>query len=136
MTPLVCDCSVTAAWCLQDETSAAADSLLHSGDESSFLVPAIWPAEMANVLWAAERRDRISAADAEAALTALHRLPLRIDTPTPDTSRVLLGVARARDLSAYDAAYLELAMRVGAPLATFDRQLRGAAEAAGVRLAL
>lgn len=64
MKALVCDSSVSAAWCLDDETSIAADKVLAMAAGAEILVPAIWPAEMANVFWAAERRGRISAVDA------------------------------------------------------------------------
>ena len=134
MKALVCDCSVSAAWCLDDEMSAAADEVLALAAGAEILVPAIWPAEMANVLWAAERHGRIDAADADAALAALARLPVRVDPGAPDSAQGLLIVARSRNLSAYDAAYLELALRHGAPLATLDRQLGEAAHAAGVEL--
>jgi len=135
MKALVCDCSVSAAWCLDDEASAAADEVLTLAAGAEILVPAIWPAEMANVFWAAERRDRITAVDADAALVALGRLPIRVDPGAPDSAQRLLTVARAHNLSAYDAAYLELALRHGVPLATLDRQLGEAAHAAGVNLA-
>jgi len=134
MRALVCDCSVSAAWCLADETSAAADEVLGLAAGAEILVPAIWSAEMANVFWAAERRGRIAAADADAALAALARLPIRVDSGSPDAPQRLLSVARARNLSAYDAAYLELAIRKGVPLATLDRLLGEAARAAGVEL--
>ncbi len=136
MKALVCDCSVSAAWCLDDETSAAADQVLELSAGGEILVPAIWPAEMANVLWAAERRGRISTVDADAALAAFGRLPIRVDPDTPNSARRLLEVARVRELSAYDAAYLELALRHGVPLATLDRRLGAAAQAAGVELAV
>jgi len=136
MKALVCDCSVSAAWCLEDETSAAADEVLALAAGAEILVPPIWAAEMANVFWAAERRGRISAVDADAALAALGRLPIRVDTGTPDSAHRLLLVARARNLSAYDASYLELALRQGVPLATLDRRLSEAAHAAGVELVM
>ncbi len=134
MKALVCDCSVSAAWCLADETSAAADEVLALAAGAEILVPAIWPAEMANVFWAAERRGRISAVDADAALAALGRLPIRVDPGAPDSAQRLLVLARAQGVSAYDAAYLELALRQGLPLATLDRRLGDAARAAGVEM--
>lgn len=136
MKALVCDCSVSAAWCLDDETSAAADEVLALVAGAEILVPAIWSAEMANVFWTAERRGRIDAADADAALAALARLPIRVDPATTDSAHQLLILSRAHNLSACDAAYLELALRHGVPLATLDRQLAEAAVAAGVELAI
>lgn len=133
MKALVCDCSISAAWCLPDEANEVADGILRRLGETELRVPAIWTAEMANVLWAAERRGRITGADAEAALAAIARLPLRVDTPGPPPGR-LLAAARANELSAYDAAYLELALRERLPLATLDGSLAEAARSAGVQL--
>jgi predicted nucleic acid-binding protein len=130
----VCDCSVTASWCLRDESNAAADRVLAMAAESEVVVPAIWPAEMANVLWAAERRGRIDAGDAEAALAALRRLRMRIVAPEDGLAARLLVTARARELSAYDASYLDLALHEGLPLATLDARMIDAAQAAGVKL--
>lgn len=134
MTAVVCDCSVSAAWCLQDDTSDAADRIFDQIGTGEIIVPAIWPAEMANVLWAAERHGRISHADAVAALAAVLRLRLRADPSGAASSMALLQVARSSGLSAYDAAYLELALREGLPLATLDRPLAKAARLAGVQL--
>jgi predicted nucleic acid-binding protein len=134
MSGVVCDCSVTAAWCLRDETNAAADRILDLAREAELVVPAVWPFEMANVLAAAERRGRIRPADADRALAALARLPLRmagIDASLPGR---LLRVARDSGLSAYDASYLQLALSEGLPLATLDRELAAVGRAAGIEI--
>jgi predicted nucleic acid-binding protein len=134
MSAFICDCSVTASWCLRDESNAAADRVLAMAVEGEIVVPAIWPAEMANVLWAAERRGRIDAGDAEAALAALRRLRMRIVAPEEGLAGRLLVTARTRELSAYDASYLDLALHEGLPLATLDARMIDAAQAAGVKL--
>ncbi|MBI5015091.1 MAG: type II toxin-antitoxin system VapC family toxin [Deltaproteobacteria bacterium] len=131
---LVLDCSVSAAWCLKDEANAAADSVLAALAPDGALVPALWAVEMANILVMAERRGRISPGDADRAVELLGQLPLRLDPAGADTMRRARTVARENGLTAYDASYLELAMRAGVPLATFDGDLAEAAGRQGVRV--
>jgi predicted nucleic acid-binding protein len=88
--------------------------------------------EIRNTLVISERRQRITSAQSIQILTHLDELPLRLDV-TPD-SPVVMALARARGLTVYDAAYLELALRLMVPLATLDRALIAAAPAAGVDL--
>ena len=96
-------------------------------------VPAIWHLEIANVLALSERRGRIAPANSSEFIALLETLDVVIDEETP--SRALgrvLDLARAERLTAYDAAYLELAMRRGIPLASKDADLCDAAERLGV----
>ncbi len=91
-------------------------------------MPSIWALEVANALLIAERRRRISQADSTAAWAALQKLPLETDDETSRRAGSnTLALARQQRLSVYDAAYLELAMRQGAPLASLDTVLRDAA---------
>lgn len=132
---MVVDASVTAAWCFEDEETKYARRLLKRSRDIVFYVPAIWPLEMTNVLLVNERRKRINAADTVRFVMLLNELAIQVDRPPamqPFDSTLLL--ARAHGLSAYDAAYLELALRKGVPLATLDARLRAAAKLAGVRL--
>lgn len=132
MSPFVVDCSVTMAWCFEDEVSAFTDRVLESLRESEAFVPQVWSLEITNVLAVAERRKRITAAASTRFLELLAELPIRTDSGADP--RRLLAVARQTGLSAYDASYLELAMREGFPLATNDRTLSAAARKSGVRL--
>jgi predicted nucleic acid-binding protein len=132
---IVVDGSVTGAWCLRDEHNAAADRLLATVAEEGGVVPALWPAEMANILVMAERRGRITAADAERCVELLRHLPLTIDPADGETLGRTRALAREHGLTAYDAWYLEVALRLALPLATFDRTLGGAAQSAGIDLA-
>ncbi len=132
MSRFVLDCSVSAAWCLSDESSEAAEKILYrlAGEEA--VVTPLWIAEMANVLVMAERRGRITPADASRAVELVLSLPIQVefaDLRTLNASRLL---AREYELSAYDASYLELAQREGLPLATMDRTLSMAARRCGV----
>ena len=134
MTRFVLDCSVSAAWCLADETSAASDRYLGLLEEGEASVPSLWVAEMANVLVTAERQRRMTMEDAKLALELLDRLPIRIEQADSKTMARVHGLAIEHRLTAYDASYLDLALTQGLPLVSFDRDVRRAAEAAGVRL--
>ena len=133
--PVVLDASVVLAWHFQDEASEYADRVLDRVGDEGAIVPPIWPLEVANGLAMAERRKRVAGADASrisAALAALH-----IDWRELSLNQALgpvLDLALQYGLTAYDAAYLELAMREGLPLATEDEDLRTAAGRAGVPL--
>ena len=132
----VLDASVAVAWCFEDETTKFTESvldLLSAGVEA--LVPSIWPVEVANALLIAERRNRVALARVAAILQKIAGLP--IAAMPIDSARAfdhILPVARQHSLSGYDAAYLELALRQGLPLATLDEQLRRAAKTTGVVL--
>ena len=127
---IVLDCSVTVAWLLEDEASEAADELLDQAMEARCMAPNLWWAEIRNVLIISERRGRVTPEEIEAGLRWLNMLDIRLDR-TPDSAAVL-RLARGHRLSVYDAMYLELALREGGLLATFDRKLAGAARAEGV----
>lgn len=129
----VLDCSVTMAWVFSDETSAATDSLRESLIDDSAFVPALWPIETANVLLMATRRGRITKSDWQRIREDLQALPVNIDDVATDRVwGAALDVADAYRISAYDAMYLELALRLRLPLATLDRALATAAVASGV----
>ena len=131
----VVDNSVVMAWCFEDEASTYTEGVLDQLRGTQALVPVIWPLEAANVLLIAERRDRLTEAQAAHFAQLLQGLPILVEEA--DAARTLgpiLAVGRAHRLSAYDAAYLELAARQGLPLATQDSRLRKAAGNAGVAL--
>jgi predicted nucleic acid-binding protein len=130
---LVLDCSVSMAWCFEDECDAYADSVLAALAEAEACVPSIWTAEVANVLLVAERRQRITVADSAQFVELLGHLPIAVDEGGCRRCHgPVLDLARRTGLSAYDACYLDLAMRLGAPLATRDDRLREAASGNGV----
>jgi predicted nucleic acid-binding protein len=129
----VLDASATLAWCFEDERTAPAVSMLERLRDQEALVPPLWLLELANGLIVAERRGRITRAESTRFLGLVGELPIRIDqTSTLNLASSLMELAREYDLSAYDAAYLELALRLGQPLATLDERLRSAADRAGV----
>lgn len=130
----VLDCSVSAAWCLQEAESETAEKTLALLGRAVALVPALWLVEMTNVLVVAQRRGRITPADAVRAEELLRVLPISIDPVRQENLPRLRAVALEYGLTAYDAGYLEIAMRTRLPLATLDEGLRKAAKRAGVGL--
>lgn len=133
----VLDCSLALAWALPDETSARADRFLARGSrEDAFWVPALWWYELTNALTMAQRRRRLADADVARLLELYGGLPIHTDTFLGrDAAWRFHSLALEFALSAYDAAYLELAQRRGLALATLDRQLATAARKAGVKIA-
>ena len=99
-------------------------------------VPFLWPLEMANVLVLAERRRQITPARATALLEEIQKWAIQLDAAGVHRAfHQILTAAREHDLTSYDAAYLELALHEGLPLATLDKDLRRAARALGVAIA-
>ena len=129
----VLDASIAMAWCFEDEATSATRGLLDRLSIEGGYVPGIWPIEVANVLTLAERRRRITPADSAEFIGMLEGLSILVDegTTTRAFGRVL-DLAREAGLTAYDAAYLELSMRLGVPLATKDGPLGDAARRLGV----
>jgi predicted nucleic acid-binding protein len=135
MKRFVLDCSVAAAWCFADQKNAYVDSVLeHFSEGYEALVPSLWVLEVVNVLALAERRKRLLPAEAEHFFELYSSLPIILDRATASVGehRALLSLCRAHGLTAYDAAYLETAIRNGIPLATQDEALRAACRQGGV----
>ena len=131
----VVDASVALAWCFEDEESAIAARVLARLEEDAGVAPSIWPLEVANGLRSAERRGRIDERELSGVLRLLEALPIEVEGMSLDRALGdVLPLARAVGLSSYDAAYLDLALRKGLPLATADEYLAQAAVAAGVEL--
>jgi predicted nucleic acid-binding protein len=133
---LVLDASETISWCFEDEASPQSEALLDLLKTSAIaVVPSIWRVEVANALLMAERRHRIASDGTVAFLDVLFKLNVVADSESDD---IVLGriVALARDkgLTAYDASYLELAIRMNVPIATRDARLIKAEESCGVAL--
>jgi predicted nucleic acid-binding protein len=134
VTGFVLDASVAVAWCFDDEGTPAAWALLDRLDTAQGYVPALWALEIGNILLGAERRRRITQARAVLFLGILGDLDIRVDPDLPGRAlRDVLPLARERGLTTYDATYLELAMRLGLPLATKDAALIRAAKALRIR---
>ena len=136
MSAFIPDASVSMAWCFEDETNAYSESLLArlEADEEA-LVPSLWPLEVANALVKAKQRGRVTETQIIGFLEDLSEFAINVDTRGIDRSLTEVRfLAEQYQLTLYDAAYLELAMRSGTPLATLDEQLRQAALAAGIQV--
>jgi len=133
---LVLDASVAVAWCFEDEATSLTEGILDLlAKGTTVVVPTVWPLEVANAMLSAERKKRISVAQAAAFLRRVAAFPISIDTlPIGRAFDQILSVGRLHELTAYDAAYLELALREALPLATLDDALRRSANTAGVGL--
>jgi predicted nucleic acid-binding protein len=130
----VVDASVSAAWFLPDEATPATEAALQATAAQDVWVPALWLLEIGNLLLSAQRRKRVTADKRRVLAAAAGALRLKVDRE-PVTIAVLDELAARFGLSAYDAAYLELALRRGLPLATLDDALIAAMAKAGVAAA-
>jgi predicted nucleic acid-binding protein len=131
----VLDCSVTMAWCFDDEATPYTDGVRDALADMRAVVPSIWPLEVANATIVGERRKRLDEARNRRFINLLEALPIVVDDETGNRAfSDISHLARTYQLSAYDAAYLELAVRRGLPLACLDSKLKAAATAAGVLL--
>jgi predicted nucleic acid-binding protein len=129
---MVLDSSIVGCWCFPDESSPTADAAFGRLGTEEAIVPVLRWFEVRNVLVINERRAGSTRPGSAAFLADLETLPITFDRQSD--SETVLALARAHRLTVYDAAYLELARRLDAPLATLDRKLAAAARAAGVSL--
>jgi predicted nucleic acid-binding protein len=131
----VLDASVTLAWCFEDEKSVATQALLLGLKDQTkdAIVPGIWTLEVSNILVIAERQKRISYAEMMLCFEMLELLAIEIDNETCSKAfHDIAALAHSKKMTTYDAAYLELAIRRGIPLATKDKDLRKSAELLGL----
>lgn len=126
----VLDCSTTMAWCFEDETNTYTEMVLGSllkGYEAR--VPPLWKLEVTNVLLMAIKKNRINSLIAHNFKNTLTQLPIKIDDDA--NNRIfdtVYELGKELNLTAYDAAYLELALRESIPIATQDTALIRAAK--------
>lgn len=130
---IVVDASIAASWCFEDEASGPGDELLDQVARLGAVVPSLWHLEIGNILRQAERRKRIAESSSQQKLQLLAGLPIETDAETSARAwSATLLLARRHTLTVYDAAYLELALRRGLPLASKDHDLLAAAQSEGV----
>ena len=127
----VVDASVSAAWFLPDEATPATEAALQATATHDVWVPVLWLLEVGNLLLRAQRRQRITADKRRELAGAAAALRIRVDRE-PVALAALDELAARHGLTAYDAVYLELALRRGLPLATLDGALLSAMAEAGV----
>jgi predicted nucleic acid-binding protein len=133
MTAFVIDASTVLAWCFEEDSSGTTDAVIDLVAAKGAAVPSLWSLEVANALVLAERRGRIMPAESAAFVAMIEEMPIEVDRATHARAlRETIALARQLKLTAYDAAYLELAMRLNIPLVTGDNALRKAAQRQGV----
>lgn len=133
--PFVLDNSVVTGWYLSDQSSDYSSAIAKRLESDRALVPPLWQMELANVLRTACTKGKLPLAHARQIMDTLGKLPIEVDAGPAPGQRQLFELAMRYNLSSYDAAYLELAMRHGLAIATLDAQLKLAAVAAGVDVA-
>jgi len=130
--PFVVDASVAACWFMPDERHPVADAAYRRIGLDPAVTPGLWWFELRNVLIVSERRGRLDSTKTARVMRLLRGLPVMIDLDVEEDA--LMQLARRHRLTIYDAAYLELALRRGYPLATLDAELAVAARAEAVRV--
>jgi predicted nucleic acid-binding protein len=135
---LVLDASAVMAWFVQRSDpgeAALADEILSSVERDEAVVPALWFIEVVNGLLVAERNRPTRPSKAARFLAELAAMPIAEDRVRPSAVQgEILTLARMYGLTSYDAVYLELVLRTGRTLATFDQKLAKAVRKAGGRV--
>lgn len=132
---LVLDASVALAWALGDEQNLGPELLAQLTTIETATVPGHWILEVTNGLRMAVKRRRLESGDPTQVMARIRNQPIEVDPETPVRGwHEIPALADAYGLTTYDAAYLELALRLNAPLATLDQDLARAAREAGVPL--
>ena len=129
--PFVIDNSVVCGWFLANQSTDYTEAIARRLLDDGAIAPGLWPLELANVLRSACKRGAMIASQAREVAEQIAALPITVDAQPP-TAQAILALALRYDLSSYDAAYLELALRLQLPIATQDTALAEAAMAAGV----
>lgn len=131
MTGFVADASVGAGWVIKNQLSGYSEAARLALLDEPVHVPALWWLEMTNMLRTGCRRQSITSAEAYGFIEMLRALPIQTEQQEGKMPQ-LLSLALRHDLSAYDASYLDLALRRQLPIATQDAALHEAALASGV----
>jgi predicted nucleic acid-binding protein len=122
------------AWCYPDDRTPGSEAVRQGVGLRGGIVPGQWPTAVHNSLRVAERRGRVTAADVAVFIEFVRDVPVELDVRGLSTFGDLLVLSRQHSITPYDAAYLELALRRGLPLATRDANMARAAKALGMVL--
>lgn len=135
MSQWVLDASLVLGWYLKDEDDRTYNLDVLAGLKANeAIVPFLWAYEVCNALTIACRRKRVSEPEIHTILDSLRTLPITVDAPDPDRVMQLPALALKQQLTVYDAAYLELAIRLNLPMATSDGAIKRAMSGCGVKL--
>jgi predicted nucleic acid-binding protein len=132
---LIVDASVAVAWAVETQAEPMTRSALTTAIAEGFHVPHHFPIEVAHVLLRAERNERASRNDIDLFLLDLRKMKMRLDEPSNlDRLDAILTLGRRYMLTGYDAAYLEMVLRMRMPIATRDKALAQAIVKSGAQL--
>ncbi len=135
MSQWIVDASLALGWYLKDEEDRAYNlSVLAGLRENEALVPFLWLYEVSNGLVMANRRKRVSMEELEEIMGSIRALPITVDPPNTTTVLELPALALKHQLTVYDTAYLELAIRYKLPIATRDNALKRAMTSCGIEI--
>lgn len=135
MNDFVLDASVALTWCFHDEANAKTTALLEQLENNTAFVPSLFRLEIGNILLGAQRKNRITYAEMIKCVSLLVSLNIQTDNETSTHAfHETLLLSYSQKLTTYDAAYLELAIRLNLPLATRDKELVNAAKKLGVKI--
>ena len=135
MMTLVADANAALSTVLPGHDEKVAETFLHHiGTDDAVCVPPLWLLETLNVLLVRERRKKLDANERDQAITCIHGYPVRVDAESTARIAEIQRLATKLSLSAYDAAYLELTLRLKCPLLSSDSALCAAVQAEGVTL--
>ncbi len=127
---MIVDSSAALSWAFADEKSPISEALYQRAAQEQVHVPAIWPFEVANKLYLGLQKGRLTANELSEVFGTFQLMDIRVHEPAPLPA--LVAAAQRFGLTAYDAAFVELALRQRQTLATFDQKMRAAALAAGI----
>ena len=128
------DNSVVLSWIFEDEHSKESQDTLNELIKNYAYVPSLWPFELANALYVAEKKGRIKEADAMIFIKNLKNLPVFIETNNFDNiTKDILSLSREHHITVYDASYIELALRKNLTLISFDKELIAVCKKIGLR---
>ena len=122
------------SWCLNEDTIKASSKILNSITKKGIIVPSLWVYEVTNTLTVSVRRKKLTVADAHDLINNIQLLPIEFDKPTIENMSNIFNIANEHKLSAYDAAYIELALRTNTQIASFDKEVIKVSGKLGIKI--
>ena len=122
------------SWCLNEEAAETSSKLLKSIIKNEIVVPGLWAYEVTNTLTISVRRNKLTVAETYGLIKDIQLLPIEFDKPTTENLSSIFNIANEHNLSAYDAAYIELALRTNTQIASFDKEIIKVSERLGIKI--
>ena len=134
MNHFILDCSVYMSWCLNEGTIKASSKILNSITKYGIMAPGLWVYEVTNTLAVSVRKNKLTVSDVHGLMNDIQLLPIEFDKPTTENMSNIFHIANEYKLSAYDAAYIELALRANIPIASFDKEIVKVSGQLGIKI--